>query len=275
MNLIPINNSGLNQISNANLIPQFSLFNEAHTWNILSGSGSATNLTNRPEFFNTGALRISPTPNIVVNTGANQMQVTVPNDGDYIFSLSHRFSVAVENDQTFKIKVYVNGTLLDDFTTVANTVGETNFEKPYQRYFINLLGLSQNDTVDFAFSFDAPSYGGNFKHYFAGLKFESDVMQNGLPSVFNLPLVEDLETTQTIDIPNIVTKTTHRVDITLIGAEVGDFVQITYPITILTDGLIVSVPIVTATNTVSFLIYNNSLSDVDSLSGDYSIKITK
>ena len=49
----------------------------------------------------------------------------------------------------------------------------------------------------------------------------------------------------------------------------------TYPSTILDDMLLVGVPIVSATDTVSFLVHNHSGVSVDTSSGDFSFKITK
>lgn len=266
--LAQISNSSLINSPNPNLLPQFAMFNNPFSWNIVSGSGTASNESGQ-QLEGLRCFKVGTVSNPIINSGGSQMSFSVAQDGQYIFSLRHKSQCATLNDQVVNIVIYINGSPTN-YTLEAISTDPFAYRTYYQ-----ILQLVEDDVIDISFSFNMPSYGGTFKHYFDALKFEFDSLGFGYPTVFSSPLVEDLETTQTIDIPNIVTKTTHRVDITLVGAEVGDFVQITYPITILTDGLIVSVPIVTATNTVSFLIYNNSLSDVDSLSGDYSIKITK
>jgi hypothetical protein len=61
----------------------------------------------------------------------------------------------------------------------------------------------------------------------------------------------------------------------LIGATVGDYVDIVYPSSLITDGLLVSEPNVSDTDTVSFLIHNHSGGSVNPASGIYKIKIVK
>jgi hypothetical protein len=84
-----------------------------------------------------------------------------------------------------------------------------------------------------------------------------------------------LTTTQTIDVPSISSNSNYVVEVTLTGASVGDYVQTTYPAELITLGIIVGVPIVTATDTVKMILHNHSGSSVNPASGTYIFKIEK
>jgi hypothetical protein len=84
-----------------------------------------------------------------------------------------------------------------------------------------------------------------------------------------------LTTTQTIDVPSISSNSNHILEVTLTGANVGDYVQTTYPAELITLGIIVGVPIVTATDTVKMILHNHSGASVNPASGSYTFKIVK
>jgi hypothetical protein len=84
-----------------------------------------------------------------------------------------------------------------------------------------------------------------------------------------------LTTTQTIDVPSISSNSNYVVEVTLTGASVGDYVQTTYPAELITLGIIVGVPIVTATDTVKMILHNHSGASVNPASGSYIFKIVK
>jgi hypothetical protein len=94
-------------------------------------------------------------------------------------------------------------------------------------------------------------------------------------SEYTLPRDIILQTTQTIDVPSIASNSYYAVVVTLEGAEIGDYVTMTYPSEIITLGLIVGYPIVTNTDEVSVLIHNHSGGAINPASGDYSFKIVK
>lgn len=269
--LTQISENNLISVPNLNLANSFSQFNSDHTWNYVSGSGTAKNLLNQQQFEGIGCLRIVPNGACVVNTGGSQMQMTIQEDGNYIVSFKFKYSNNVYNSQTFFLKVYKNATLVDDYFYEYGGQNQTD----YITLFLNLNELLDGDVLDFAFEFGALAYGGAFKTYFDGFKLEKDNFGFGIPSIFSEPLQSVIDATETIDIPSIGNNETHRVDVTISGAEVGDFVSMTYPPTILDDMLLVGFPVVSATNTVSFLVHNHSGGSVDTASGDFSFKITK
>jgi hypothetical protein len=84
-----------------------------------------------------------------------------------------------------------------------------------------------------------------------------------------------LTTSQTIDVPSISSNSNHILEVTLTGATVGDYVQTTYPAELITLGIIVGVPIVTATDTIKMILHNHSGSSVNPASGSYIFKIVK
>ena len=96
-----------------------------------------------------------------------------------------------------------------------------------------------------------------------------------IASTYSLPNDIILEVTETIDVPIILSNDFEKISVTLTGAEVGDYVQMTYPAELITLGLIVGYPIVTDTDEVSFLIYNHTGASLNAASGTYTFKIVK
>jgi hypothetical protein len=92
---------------------------------------------------------------------------------------------------------------------------------------------------------------------------------------YQYPKDVTLLVTETVDVPSISSNSTYTLEVTLNGAEVGDFVQPIYPSELIDLGIIVGVPIVTATNTVKMILHNHSGSSVNPASGDYTFKIVK
>jgi len=81
--------------------------------------------------------------------------------------------------------------------------------------------------------------------------------------------------TEAIDVANITDATTVTVTATVTGALVGDYVQMTYPVALITAGLEVGYPIVTASDTVKFTIRNNTGGAVNPASANYTFKIIR
>jgi hypothetical protein len=92
---------------------------------------------------------------------------------------------------------------------------------------------------------------------------------------YQYPKDVTLFVTETVDVPSISSNSTYTLEVTLNGAEVGDFVQTIYPSELIDLGIIVGVPIVTATNTVKMILHNHSGGSVNPASGDYTFKIVK
>lgn len=267
-NLIYIAETELINAPNINLLPNFAMFNDAFAWNVVSGTSTASNI-NQYQLEGERCLRIVPSTACLVNSGGSQMSFTVLQDGNHIFSIKHRNNTSTSNTQEVKIKVYINE-VATDYIFFADS--ENNGE--YRTYFSN-LELVEGDIIDFAFEFSSAAYGGTFKHYFDAFKFEYDSYGLGLPTVFSEPLSRTFSVSEAIDIPSISSNDYYTVVATLTGAEIGDYVQITYPSELITLGLVVSYPIVTNVDEVSFLIYNHSGGAVNPASGIYTFKIVK
>jgi hypothetical protein len=270
-NLAYIQEDQLINAPSINLLPHFAMFNDSFTWNVVSGTATATNL-NQNQLEGERCLRVVPSysTGAVVNSGDTQMQVTIGFDGNYVFSIKHQCNIPSLTSMQVSVKIYVNAVLTDyDFTASAT------YNDQYRTYYQVIPDLIFGDVIDFAFEFGTSDGAGTYKHYFDAPKFEFDNFGLGLPTVFSLPQTTTIEVTETVDVPSIASNDFETVAITVTGAEVGDYVQMTYPVELITLGLIVSYPIVTATDEVSFIIHNHSGGAIDPASGDYSFKIVK
>lgn len=187
-NFLQINENNLVNIPNPNLLPSFAMFNDAFTWVYTSGSGTALNV-NEQQLEGSRCLRISPnvTQNCTINSGGTQMQVTVNETGNYIFSIRSKsvLPTSVLNTQQIGILIYVNGSPTEFNYFVDETV------TGYKTYFCQ-LSLNDGDALDFAFKTYISSDAGNFKHYFDAFKLEFDQLGLGLPTVWSAPLINEL-----------------------------------------------------------------------------------
>lgn len=270
-NLVFIEENQLINAPSINLLNNFMMFNDAFTWNVVSGTATATNTTSLP-LQGQRCLQITPNYSVetVVNSGGSECQHTVTEDGNYIFSIRHMSQYSSEGATTpIAVKVYVNGTPTD-----YSFVGSADNNYQYRTYY-QIIPLLDGDVVDFAFSFGTNDIGGSRKNNFDAFKLELDLYGLGLPTVFSLPQERTYENTETIDIPSISSNSYETVVATLTGAEVGDFVSMTYPPELITLGLVVSYPVVTDTDEVSFIVHNHTGGSVNPASGDYSFKIVK
>jgi hypothetical protein len=263
-----------NQLINApsiNLLPQFAMFNDTFTWNVVSGTATASNIA-QFQLEGERCFRVVPdiTAGAFVNSGGDQMEVTIAEDGNYIFSIKHKTDFPEGGAQDISVVIYKNA-VATDYTFSALDTDNGQF-KTYYQVIPNLIA---GDVLDFAFEFGTNDIGGSYKQYFDAPKLEFDSYGFGLPTVFNTPQQVTLESTQTIDVPSISSNGYQEVSATLTGAEVGDYVQMTYPSEIITLGLIVGYPIVTASNTVKFLMHNHSGGSINPASGTYTFKIVK
>ena len=264
-----------NQLINApsiNLMPQFAMFNEAFTWNIVSGTATATNLIGQQQLEGNGCFRVVPdiTAGAVVNSGGTEMQVTIPFDGNYIFSIKHKYDFPEGGAQVVKVVIFKNG--VDTEYTLEMDLDNNDV---YRTYYQSLPSLISGDVLDFSFDFGTNDIGGTYRNYFDAPKLEIDSFGFGLPTVFSTPQTIVIEVSQTIDVPSIGSNNSEIVTATVTGAEVGDYVQMTYPVALITSELVVGQPLVTDTDEVKFIIHNHSGGSVDPASGTYTFKIVK
>jgi hypothetical protein len=107
------------------------------------------------------------------------------------------------------------------------------------------------------------------------MKFEKVSFENSMPSIYTPYEPIEINVSELIDVPSISSNSYETVVATVAGAIVGDFVQMTYPAELITLGAVVSYPIVTDTNEVSFLIYNHTGGAINPSSGLYTFKIVR
>jgi hypothetical protein len=266
--LIKIPENNLISAPNVNLLPQFAMFNDVFTWNVASGSATAINI-NQQQLDGDRCLRIVPNSGAttVVNSGGNQMQTTVVEDGNYIFSIREKSVTPTQNIVQIAVIIYVNG-VGTEYSIYASDE-ETGYNTYYQA-----IQLLADDVVDFAFKFYPTANGGSFKHYFDAPKLEIDQYGLGTPTVFSLP--ESRTTQVTIDLGSISNNSSETVSVSIPGTEVGDFVQMTFPSQLIDLELIVGQPIVYSSGVVKFVVHNHTGGgSIDPNSGTFTFKITK
>lgn len=190
-----------NQLINApsiNLLPEFAMFNDAFTWNIVSGTATATNIA---QFQLEGERCFRVVPDITlgafVNSGGDQMEVTIAEDGNYIFSIKHKTDFPEGGAQEISVVIYKNG-VSTDYTFSALDTDNGQF-KTYYQIIPNLIA---GDVLDFAFEFGTNDIAGSYKQYFDAPKLEFDSYGFGLPTVFTEPQSQKLQWQARTDIVN-------------------------------------------------------------------------
>jgi len=182
-NLVFINENELINSPSINLLPVFAMFNDVFTWNIVSGTATATNL-NQNQLEGDRCLRVVPNygTGAVVNSGGTQMQTTVSEDGNYVFSIKHKCEIPSLTSMQVKVKIYINDVLTDYQFTASAT-----YNNDYRTYYQVITDLIAGDVLDFAFEFGTSDGAGTYKHYFDAPKLEFDNFGLGLPTVFSFP----------------------------------------------------------------------------------------
>jgi len=270
-----------NPITSENLLPKFCTFNDtSFTWNTVSGGGAAL-AENSPDkkLYGKGAIRVTflTTGTYVFNCGGSQMDFTAPQDGDYIPSWWF-YKNDVSADMTVVITIFINGSAFANTTYTQNLYNDSGFvDDNWNCYFADeMLHLLENDVVTWQFQVHSDTAGSGIKLYIDGLKLElNDVNLNSVPSFYTEPLPILIEGTETIDIPSIPSNSSYTVVAPLIGAIVGDFVQMTYPVELVTEELAVAVPMISDADEVSFVVHNHTGGAVNVGSGDYKFKIIR
>ena len=261
-----------------NLLTKKSIFKTGNWTSVVTGGGGIINAENESILFNnyqedTGLTIILTDADGIITSADESMLVTVPRTGIYILS------IAVYMESTYNNRVGMFGiystnsaTGLNIFEFEINNTSDFVYDE-YNTYF-QTIELTEGDTIDFQFKVGFQGEG-NTRFKLGRMKFELDDRGLGLPSRYTLPLDTVLELSTDIDVPSIASDSTYTFTATLTGAEIGDFVQLSYPAELITLGLIVGYPIVTDTNEVSFIIHNNTGSAVNPASGTYKFKIVR
>lgn len=256
-----------------NLLNKNLSFNLPFAANVASGSGTASTSTDiaysggRSLYVN----NLSTTFPIVVNGGGTNWY----NDytGSYVLGTSAVQQFSIFNSMgsgrvlTGRLNIYVDAVLVYilEFTTESHSCWET-FYAPIALY----------GNYDYSFELDNdPDEAESIECYLGGIKLEIDDKRSNMPSPYTGYVPKEFVLSEAVNVPSIADGDSYTYTATLTGAVVGDYVQVTYPAALLTAGLIIGQPIVTAANTVSFLIYNNTGGAVDPASGTYTFKIVR
>ena len=269
--LVKINQA--NNLRNKNVLNKFSEFNEPFTWNVSSGTASAENYDS-DQLYGKSCLRIIPdaTSDSVVDSGGSEQQFSISEDGDYVFSIAHKFTNSGDNIVVVAVIVYVNSVPTEYEFTIDTTI---NTADEYCIFAQRINGLGFDDSVDFAFKFYEGTTANVVRHFFDCMKFEKVNFENSMPSIYTPYEPIEINVSELIDVPSISSNSYETVVATVTGAIVGDFVQMTYPAELITLGAVVSYPIVTDNDEVSFLIHNHTGGAINPASGLYTFKITK
>jgi hypothetical protein len=258
-----------------NLLNKNSCFNYPLSWNIVDGEINGTVSNSTTEKYNGDrSVEITFTGKnpLIFNTGDDRLKITVEKTG--IYALSWRFYKPNSDlSCNFNVRVYVNGVLYQYNNLAQIIFNDNGYVDNMWTCYAQYINLNSGDDVDFEFEAEGDII--NEKLFFDGLKLEYNDRIVDIVSTYSLPNDIILEQTETIDVPSIPSNDFRKVSVTLTGAEVGDYVQMTYPGELITLGLIVGYPIVSNIDEVSFLIYNHTIDALNPASGTYTFKIVK
>lgn len=255
-----------------NLLNKNLTFDSVFSANVVSGSGFANTSTD-VIFSGQRSLyvkNLSTTDTLVISGGGDNWV----NDftGTYISGEGAVFQFSVYNISgttlTGRFRVFTSS--IEVYTLEFTSVPISGSEA-WQTFYSTIPFY---DNYDFIFELDTAGLGGS-EIYLDGIKLEIDDKQSNDPTAYTTYIPKEYFSLQTIDVPSIPSNDFYTVVATLTGAKVGDNVNITYPIELITLGLIVGYPIVTADDEVSFLIHNHSGGAINPASGDYTFKIVK
>jgi len=244
-------------------------FYKAFSANVVSGTGLA-NASSDFTFSNGRSLfvnNLSNSDTLAINSGGTFWESDI---SSYRSNQNSVFQFSIYNSSGISItgRFRLFSLALEIYTVEFEVSDTGKFITFYQNVTI------PNGTFDIVFELDSDAI--NFNEcYISGIKLEYDQNQTYTPTIYSGYIPIELEETQTIDLPSIASLATQTQTATLTGAEVGDYVQMTYPPALITSGLVVGFPIVTATDTISFIVYNPTVGAVDPASANYTFKIVK
>ena len=260
-----------------NLLPLFANFNDAFTWNPVSGGANATVQNTQGQVYaGNKSLTVSytATSEIVFNAGSSQMEVFIEQTGQYI--LSYRFFKSdATADIDFKVNVFVNGVLYPENIITQNLYSSSGFTDGVWNAYTQVLNLEASQTIDFSFSTNSDDTGHQL--YLDGMSLLFNDRELSPLNVYREVelITREIETIVTVDVPSISSNGYYVLTTPLIEAAIGDYVQMTYPTELITLGLTVGVPIVTDVDEVSCLIHNHTGGSVNPASGEYKFKTIK
>lgn len=262
--------------ANKNLLPLFCNFNDVlHSWNTLSGGkNSVVETTLNKSFFEKGSVLMTFTDvgEHVFNCGGTEMDHEIEQTKNHF--LSYRFfcnnpSATV----TFTIEVLVDSVLIPERTITQTLTTANGFVfNDWNTYYFD-FDFTLGEVVNYNFRVESDKTSGT-KLWFSGMKLEANDKGLSLPSTYTL--VQPIETISTVavDLPSISNNDTHTVDLTVVGVEVGDFVEVVPPVSAVTAKLNITA-VVTATNQITLIVHNSSGGAVDLGSASFKFKATR
>ena len=241
-----------------NLLNSFCNFNSVHSWNKVSGGANVGTIENstQDKYAGKSAIKVTfvNTGECIFNAGDSQMRTNIPSSGVYL--LSYRFyKDDAEAQIVVKIQMYVNGGLSVN-NTFEQTLNTANgFVNGQWNTFFQEVSLNDSDVVDFAFSVQCETTGVNL--YIDGLKLEKNDRNLNVPSVYSEVPIEVVEQENTLLIPIINAGSSYIVTFVLPNAKLGtDYIVMKYPNSLITQGLLVGTPTLTADGIGKFIIFN-------------------
>ena len=257
-----------------NVLPFIANFDDEFTWNIVSGglNGIVEN-SSTERYAGKRSLKVAftGTGEIIFNRGNSDFEVYGLRGGRYI--LSYRFFKSDPTaDITFKVNVYVDGVLYPQNIIEQNLYNTSGFTDDCWNAYTQIINVGDSETLDFSFSAQSDTTGCQL--YLDGFSLLYDDRELSMLNLYR-PVEVKLEASEVIDVPSISSNSYQTVTATVLGAIIGDFVQMTYPSELISLGAVVSYPIVTDADEVSFLIHNNTGGSINPASGTYMFKITR
>lgn len=276
MSSLGIRTSQETPIYSENVLSNFWTFNDALTWNVVSGGANGVSENSDAGFVYAGKKSIlttfTDTGVLIIDAGGTDGDVTIKKDGNYI--LSYRLTKD-DVDATIDVGVYmyVNGILqtYNKFEQTLKTNIDGYVDDIWNCYF-QYCSLLEDDVVTFQFDFQCDTLGA--KLYFDGLKLELVDRSLGLPSYYLEPLPIVIEQTSTIDIASVANNDFVFTTQAMVGAIVGDEITMVAPVAFNALELVTSV-YVSATDVLTIKCGNFSGGAIDPASGDFTFKIVR
>lgn len=241
-----------------NLLNSFCNFNSVHSWNKVSGGSNVGIIENSTQNKYAGlrAIKIPfiGTSECIFNAGGSQMQQTITKSGLHLLSCRF-YKENVNTEVILKLQMYVNGNLLPQNEIEQSLSSAFGFVDSQWNTFYQEVNLEVGDVVDFAFSVQADTVG--FNLYIDGLKLEKNDRNLNVPSVYSEVPIEVVEQENTLLIPIINAGSSYIVTFVLPNAKLGtDYIVMKYPNSLITQGLLVGTPTLTADGVGKFIIFN-------------------
>lgn len=276
MSSLGIRTSQETPIYSENVLSNFWTFNDALTWNVVSGGANGVSENSDAGFVYAGKKSIlttfTDTGVLIIDAGGTDGDITIKKDGNYI--LSYRLTKD-DVDATIDVGVYmyVNGILqtYNKFEQTLFTNNDGYVDDIWNCYF-QYCSLLEDDVVTFQFDFQCDTLGA--KLYFDGLKLELVDRSLGLPSYYLEPLPIVIEQTSTIDIASVANNDFVFTTQAMVGAIVGDEITMVAPVAFNALELVTSV-YVSATDVVTIKCGNFSGGTIDPANGDFKFKIVR